>query len=135
MIFTINQTTYNISGTKGDSGAFIFQFNRNMDGATACFIVKENITTDDDDAYITKSYTFPAASAVSGENNTFVVSLFPADTLDIPIVTDQDPPKYDDFVWGLRVHKGDIYGETVIPTTGGTYPKFRMYYNIAACGQ
>jgi len=133
MIFTIDQTTYAITGTKGDSGAFIFNFSRNMDGATACFIVKETITTTDADAYITKSFTFPEASAVSGDNNVFNVSLFPCDTLNIPIVTDQDPPRYDDFIWGLRVYKGTTYAETVIPSTGGVYPKFRMYYNISEC--
>lgn len=134
MIFTIDQTTYAITGTKGDSGAFIFHFNRNMDGATACFIVKEKITTDDNDAYIEKSFTFPAASAAIDANDTFNVSIFPADTLDIPIVTEQDPPKFEDFVWGLRVYKGTTYAETVIPRSGGTYPKFRMYYNISECG-
>lgn len=134
MIFTIDSTTYAITGTKGDSGAFIFKFNRNMDGATACFIVKETITTADEDAYIEKSFEFPASSATSGDNDTFNVNLFPCDTIDIPIVTEQDPPKYDDFVWGLRVYKGTTYAETVIPKSGGTYPKFRMYYNISECG-
>ena len=135
MIFTIDPTTYAIQGTKGDSGAFTFIFNKNMNGATVCFIVKEKITTDDVDAYIEKSFTFPAASSVlNTENNVFSVSLFPSDTLDIPIVTDQDPPKYDDFIWGLRVYKGTSYAETLIPRTGGSYPKFRMYYNISECG-
>jgi len=133
MIFTIDASTYAIAGTKGDSGAFIFKFNKDMDGATACFVVKEQITTSDADAYITKSYTFPATSATSGDNDTFNVELLPGDTLDIPIVTEQDPPKWDDFVWGLRVHKGTTYAETVIPKTGGTYPKFRIYYNISEC--
>jgi len=133
MIFTIDQTTYAITGTKGDSGAFIFNFNKNMDGATACFVVKEKITTDDVDAYIEKSYTFPTSAVEPSGNNVFIVSLLPGDTLDIPIVTEQDPPKYDDFVWGLRVYKGTTYAETVIPRTGGTYPKFRMYYNISEC--
>lgn len=134
MIYTIDPTTYTITGTKGDSGAFVFTFSKNMNGATACFIVKENITVADAAAFIEKSFTFPESSATSG-NNVFNVQLFPGDTLNIPIITDQDPPKYDDFVWGLRVYKGDYYAETVIPHSGGIYPKFRMYYNIAECGQ
>lgn len=134
MLFTINPTTYVISGTKGDSGVFSFTFDRNMSELTACFIVKENILASDTDAYIHKEYTFPAASAVSGDNNLFIVNIFPSDTLEIPIVTDQDPPKYDDFIWGLKVYKGIEYAETAIPSTGGTYPKFRMYYNISDCG-
>lgn len=133
MIFTIDPITYTISGTKGDSGAFSFKFNKDMAGITACFVVKESITTADVDEYIHKEYTFPATSAVSGENNLFNVSIMPADTIDIPIVTEQDPPRYDDFIWGLKVYQGDAYAETAIPSSGGCYPKFRMYYNISDC--
>ena len=134
MLFTINPTTYVISGTKGDSGAFSFIFDKDMSDLTACFIVKETVSTADVDAYIHKEYTFPATSAVSGDNNVFVVNILPSDTIEIPIVTDQDPPKYDDFVWGLKVYNANDYAETAIPSTGGTYPKFRMYYNISECG-
>ena len=106
-----------------------------MDGATACFIVKEKITTLDADEYIHKEFTFADTSAAVDSNDTFIVTLSPTDTLSIPIVTEQDPPKYDDFIWGLKVYKDNTYAETVIPRSGGVYPKFRMYYNISECSQ
>lgn len=133
MIFTVNPITYTIAGTKGDSGVISFKFNRDMDGSTACFVVKEKITTPDDESYIHEEFTFPATSAASGDNDTFLVTFSPETTIDIPIVTDQDPPKYDDFIWGLKVYKGTTYAETAIPLSGGSYPKFRLYYNISEC--
>lgn len=143
MLFTINSATHVISGTRGDSGTLTFQFNRDMDGATVVFVVKKDITTDDAEAYITKMVTFPTtddiiAAGGGNPNNVVTVELAPSDTMNLPILYDEDDcetnsrNKYADYVWGLKVTKNGTYVETVIPTAGGIYPKFRLYYNINA---
>lgn len=139
MVYTINATTYTISGTRGDTGTLSFQFNRDMDGATVTFVVKRDITTDDSEAYITKLVTFPSTNDITAAgggnpNNTVAIVLEPADTINLPIPTTTDdcdtPCKYAEYVWGLKVTKGTTYVETVVPISGSCYPKFRMYYNI-----
>ena len=139
MVFSINSCTKMISGTKGDSGTISFQFNRDMDGSTVIFSVKKDIATDDTNAYITKMVTFPTTDAINAAgggnpNNVIAVVLDPTDTVNLPIPNHEDDdeciPHYADFVWGLKVLKGTTYIETVVPVTGGSYPKFRMYYNI-----
>ena len=140
MIFSIDARTYIISGTRGDSGTITFQFNRDMDGATIIFVVKKNIETDDANAYITKTATFPTTDEIvaaggGNPNNTISVVLMPEDTISLPLHTcddddDDKPPAYNDFIWGLKVMKDTTYIETVVPNTGACYPKFRLYRNI-----
>lgn len=138
MIFSINASTYVISGTRGDSGTITFQFNRDMDGSTVIFVVKKDINTDDANAYITKTTTFPTTDAIiaaggGNPNNTISIVFNPEDTIYLPIITcddDEKPHPYNDFIWGLKVMKDSTYIETVVPNSGAIYPKFRLYQNI-----
>jgi hypothetical protein len=139
MLFKLNSETLMISGTRGDSGTISFQFSRDMDGATVTFLVKKDITVDDVDAYITKMVTFPTTDEINAAgggnpNNVVAIVLDPSDTANLPIDDEEhEPPKYVDYVWGLKVCKDSTYVETVVPVSGGTYPKFRLYYNINIC--
>lgn len=133
MLFSINNDTFAITGTRGDSGCIAFLFDQDMEGCTACFVVKEYVTTPDEDAYIHISKTFSAnlSTPPTSSDKLFEVVFTPEITQDIPIVTEDCPPKYDEFIWGLKVTRAsDNFAQTVVPTTGATYPKFKLYYDI-----
>jgi len=122
MVFKINVETFQIEGRKGDSGAFKFIFDRELEGFDVYFMVKAGINDKDEKALIRKKFESP-------QGNSVVVEILPDDTSDLRTIFTKRKP-FIDYFWGLKVVKDEDFAQTVIPKGEETAPKFRVYPQI-----
>lgn len=116
MTFELNDETFMISGYKGDSASFTFQFNEDISNSTVYFFVKKNINDSEDKAVLTKEFVNPVGSVVD-------LKLLPSDTLKLGTLNSS----FRDYCWSLKIKTGDDFVQTLIPNDYATTPIFRVY--------
>lgn len=116
MPFILDEKTMIISGRRGDTASFNFDFNQDMSGYTVSFYVKQ---LNSQDIIIEKNYTNIVDSSV-------LVNLTTADTQKLVSQTNS----YIPYSWGLKISKGIDFAQTVIPQENENPPMMYVYSEI-----
>lgn len=116
MTFELNDETLMISGYKGDSASFTFQFNEDISNSTICFYIKKNINDSEDKAVLTKEFVNPTNKIVD-------LKLASSDTSKLGTLN----ASFRDYYWSLKIKTGDEFVQTLIPNDYATTPIFRVY--------
>lgn len=116
MTFEINNKTLMISGYKGDTASFTFQFNEDISNSTVCFIVKKNVNDLEEKAVLKKEFISPTAQAIQ-------LKLTESDTLKLGTPNSS----FKDYYWSLKIKANNDFVQTLIPNAYEASPIFRVY--------
>lgn len=119
MPFILNPENLLIKGRRGDSGSFIFKFKENLSPFCIHFCVKKNINDPDSKALISKEYS-------NINSNELTVALTADDTIKLTAPNGN----YGTYYWGLKIHTGSEYVQTIIPTEFNKPPLMHIYPSI-----
>ena len=116
MTFQLDENSLMISGYKGDSASFTFNFDRDISDSTVVFLIKKNFSDSEDNAVIKKEFA-------NSSNNFVQLNLTEEDTLKLgtPSAT------YRDYYWSLKIKVGGELVQTLVPDEFGSNPVFRVY--------
>lgn len=121
MPFIIEQESLTIKGRRGDSAMFTFELDTTMNLTGAClhFYVKRNINDSDDKVIIKKEYNDLSTKAIS-------IILTSEDTSKLLVQNNS----YAEYYWGLKIHNGIEFAQTLIPSEFKSAPKLIVYPEI-----
>lgn len=116
MSFEIDTETLMISGYKGDSASFIFEFDKDIANYDVTFLVKKHLNDNEENAVIKKTITSPQRADIE-------VNVTSVDTNKLGMTG----YGFKDYYWSLKLKSSDNTVETVIPNDFLTVPIFRVY--------
>lgn len=116
MTFQLNDENFMITGYRGDSASFTFEFNEDISNSTVCFFVKKNINDSDDKAILKKEFVNPSQKVVD-------LRLLSSDTVKLGTLNSS----FRDYYWSLKMKVGDGFVQTLIPNEFSSSPIFRVY--------
>ena len=116
-MFEFNEKNFLIKGRRGDSAKFILNFSSPVDEYCIHFFIKKNIG--DKDSIIEKKIINPTTKAVA-------IELTSKDTekLECPNFG------FELYFWGVKIHKGDNFTQTIIPEKFKNLPQMHIYPSI-----
>lgn len=116
MTFELNDKTLMISGYKGDTASFIFQFDTDISNSTVCFFIKKNINDSEDKAVLKKEFISPSQNIVN-------LKLSELDTKKLGTPNSS----FRDYYWSLKIKFNNEFVQTLIPNNYDANPIFRVY--------
>lgn len=122
MPFEINPDSLLIKGRRGDSGSFTFDFDQDLSEYCVDFYVKRNLNDPDDKTIIKKSYK-------NIEGTVVTIDLLPSETEKLLTRSDS----YVQYYWGLKIHIGDSFAQTIIPMEFKNAPIMCVYPQLGGC--
>lgn len=116
MTFELDDKTFMISGYKGDTASFTFQFNEDISKSKIYFFIKKNINDSEDKVVLKKEFAYPPKNLID-------LKLTEEDTKKLGTVNSS----FRDYYWSLKIKSDNGFVQTLIPNNYNITPIFRVY--------